>query len=201
MRLTPPQLEQFDREGYLFFPAQFTPRGNARPHGRRARALQPARGLQRARKRQGGGAHQLRRAHVQRALRAAGAASAHGAAGDGPVRRSGVHAPVQDQRQGGIRRRRLAVAPGLRHLAQRRHDAHRARDERRDLPGRRERVQRPADVHSRQPQEGRGRGEARPHHHQLSAVDRGQRADRRAGGAGRRRKTGASSAPRARPAR
>ena len=25
MRLTPQQLEQFDREGYLFFPGQFTP--------------------------------------------------------------------------------------------------------------------------------------------------------------------------------
>ena len=51
----------------------------------------------------------------------------------------------------------------------------RARDERRDLPRRRERVQRPADVHPGQPQAGRGRREARPHDHELSAVDDRQR--------------------------
>ena len=107
-------------------------------------------------------------------------------AGDGPAGRSAVHAPVQDQRQDGLRRRRLAVAPGLRHLAQRRPDAHRARDERGHLPGRRERVQRPADVHPRQPQEGRARRAARHAHHQLPAVDRGRRADPPAGRTRRR---------------
>ncbi len=121
-------------------PRQFTRRGNEDPDRRRARAVQPARGLQRAREGQGRGPHQLRGAHVQRALRPAGAASAHGRAGEGPLRRGALHAPVQDQRQDGLRRRRLAVAPGLRHLAQRRHDADRARDERRHLPGRRQRA-------------------------------------------------------------
>ena len=29
MKLTPEQLEQFDRDGYLFFPGLFTPRGDA----------------------------------------------------------------------------------------------------------------------------------------------------------------------------
>ena len=57
----------------------------------------------------------------------------------------------------GLRRRRLAVAPGLRHLARRRPDARGAGDERRHLPRRGERVQRPADVHSRQPQARRAR--------------------------------------------
>ena len=30
MKLTPEQLEQFDRDGYLFFPGLFTPRKRAR---------------------------------------------------------------------------------------------------------------------------------------------------------------------------
>ena len=38
MKLTPEQLEQFDRDGYLFFPGLFTPRGNEDADRRRARA-------------------------------------------------------------------------------------------------------------------------------------------------------------------
>ena len=80
-------------------------------------------------------------------------------------------------------------------------DAHRARDERGDLSGRRQRVQRPADVHPRQPQEGCGRCQARHHDDQLSAVDGRQRAGRAAGASAPAASTAASSAPPARRAR
>ena len=60
-------------------------------------------------------------ANLERGVRTAGAPSAAGRAGrcscSAPT---ALHAPVQDQRQGRLRRRRLAVAPGLRDLAQRR---------------------------------------------------------------------------------
>ena len=56
--------------------------------------------------------------------------------------------PVQAQRQGGFRRRRLAVASGLRHLGTRRRHAGTARDEYRDIPGRGAADQRRADDHS-----------------------------------------------------
>ena len=74
-----------------------------------------------------------------------------------------------------------------------------ARDERRDLPRRGQRVQRPADVHSGQPQARRARGRTRPHHHQLSAVDHRQRQHPHAGREGRRQGTAASSPRRAPP--
>ena len=64
---------------------------------------------------------------------------------------------------------------------ERRPDARGARDERRDLPRRGERVQRPADVHPGQPQAGRARRAARHQHHQLSAVGDHQRNHHKAG--------------------
>ena len=68
--------------------------------------------------------------------------------GDAAARlRPALHASVQDQRQVGVRRRGVAVAPGLRHLVQRRRHADAARHEHRAVPGRGERVQRAADVH------------------------------------------------------
>ena len=120
MHLTPEQREQFDRDGYLFFPGLFTPEEtqtllDAVPE------LYSRREAYNVREKGSDAVRTNFAAHlVQRALRAAGAPSAHGGAGGGPVRRRGLHAPVQDQRQDGLRRRRLAVAPGLRHLAQRR---------------------------------------------------------------------------------
>ena len=95
------------------------------------------------------------------AFRQARPPSAHGRAGHADLRRARVHAPVQDQRQDGLRGRRLAVASGLWHLEERRPHARGARHERGDLPRRGQRVQRPADVHPGQPQARRARRRAR----------------------------------------
>src|SRR5260221_394840 len=80
------------------------------------------------------------------------------------------------------------MAPGLRHLARRRPDARSARDERRDLPRRGERVQRPADVHPRQPQARRARRGAGHGDHQLSALGDQPRQHPQAGRARRHRR-------------
>ena len=81
-------------------------------------------------------------AHHPRPGRAAAAA----------VRRRRLRPPVQDQRQGGVRRRRVAMAPGLRHLGARRRHAGAAGDEHRDLPRRGDADQRPADADPEEPQ-------------------------------------------------
>ena len=60
--------------------------------------------------------HGLRRTYLQRGVRPPGAPSAPARAGHATSRRTGIYAPVQDQREGRLQRRRLAVAPGLRHL-------------------------------------------------------------------------------------
>ena len=75
------------------------------------------------------------------------------------VRRAALRPPVQAQRQGGVRGRRLAVASGLRHLGARRRHAGAARDEHRGLPRRGVSVQRRADAGAGQPQ---GRHARRP---------------------------------------
>ena len=78
------------------------------------------------------GAHEFRRPPQQAQ---AGAASAHGRAGAGSVRRSCTCTSSRSTARWPSRARRLAiVAPGLRHLAERRPDAHRTRHERGDLP-------------------------------------------------------------------
>ena len=177
MRLTPLQLEQFDRDGYLFFPSLFSAEEIAVLTDEVPRALRAAPARERPREGQRRGADQLRGAHVQRALRAPGASPADDRSGRPGLRRAGLHAPVQDQRQDGLRRRRVAVAPGLRHLVQRRPDAGGPGDERRDLPRRGERVQRPADVHPRQPQARRARRRAR--HHRRPAIRCGPSITRR----------------------
>ena len=64
------------------------------------------------------------------------------------ARRACLHAPVQGQREGGLRRRRLAVAPGLRHLVARRPDAGSAGHEYRAVRRRRHRIQRPSLDHT-----------------------------------------------------
>ena len=78
MQLTQTQIEQFDRDGYLFFPSLFTPEEMPRPDRRGAPSLCPTSARERAREGQRRGAHQLRRAHVQRAIRQARPPSAHG---------------------------------------------------------------------------------------------------------------------------
>ena len=149
MKLTPEQLQQFDRDGYLFFPSLFTAtevKALTDEVPGAVRAAPPREHPREGRRRR---AHELRRAHVQPCVRAPRPPPANGRAGEAAVRRGRVHAPVQDQRQGRVRRRPVAVAPGLRHLAGGRPDARGARDEHRDLPERGERVQRAAHVHPR----------------------------------------------------
>ena len=75
--------------------------------------------------------------------------------GGADPRRRGLHAPVQDQRQGGVRRGRVAMAPGLRRLVARRPHAGVPGHERRPVPGGRDGVQRGVDVHPPQPPGGR----------------------------------------------
>ena len=123
-------------------------RGRADPQGR------PAGGLAREDRR---AAHRVRRAHLQRGVPHPGAASAPARAAPAVFRRGGLRPPVQAQRQGGIRGRRLAMAPGLRHLGARRRHAGGARDEHRGVPRRGDADQRPAAAHSRQPRAGRAR--------------------------------------------
>src|SRR3954465_415101 len=86
---------------------------------RGARALRAAPARERAREDRRRGTHEFRRAPVQLSLREARAPPARGGADPADIWRIGLHAPVQDQRQAGLRRRCLAVAPGLRHLARR----------------------------------------------------------------------------------
>src|SRR6266545_8386600 len=79
------------------------------------------------------------------------------------------------------------MAPGLQHLEERRPDARGSRDERRDLPRRGQRVQRTADVHSRQPQARRDRSRSRHLDDELSPVDDPPRHDQKARRARRHR--------------
>ena len=127
MKLTQQQIDDFNREGWLFLPELFSPEevalSGARGRGHlRHRA---PRGVAREERR---AAHRLCRPSLQRGVRPARRASAHDRSDRADLRRKGLHAPVQDQRQIGLHRRRLAMAPGLRHLeARRRHAASRAR--------------------------------------------------------------------------
>ena len=122
------------------------PRGNALADLRRARAVRAPRGLQRARR------APMRCARISPPTSTASPSKL--------ARHPRMVEPVQDlfgeklymhqfkiNGKMAFEGRRLAVAPGLRHLEERRPDAHRTRHERGDLPGRRQRLQRAADVH------------------------------------------------------
>src|SRR5258708_3773812 len=130
-------------------------------------------------------AHRLCRQSLQRGVRAARRPSAHDRSGGADLWREGLYAPVQDQRQIGLHRRRLAMAPGLRHLEARRRHAAAARDEYRDLSRRGDADQWPLDAGAEEPDRRRPQGGARPSDHLLSAVDAG-RGNRDAAGEGRR---------------
>ena len=160
MKLTQQQIDDFNREGWLFLPELFSPRGSG-PAGARGgghlRHQAPG-GVAREERR---AAHRLCRASLQRGVRPARRASAHDRSGRADLRREGLHAPVQDQRQIGLHRRRLAVAPGLRHLEARRRHAGAARDEHRDLPRRGDADQRPPDAGAAEPARRRPQGLAR----------------------------------------
>ena len=196
MKLTPEQIERFDRDGYLFFPGLFRPE-EIRVLTDEVPALYAQRRPENVREKTGDVVRTNFAAHMYSEPFAR--LARHPRMVEPVVQlfgEDGVHAPVQDQRQDGLRRRRLAVAPGLRHLEERRPDARGARDERRDLPGRGERVQRPADVHPRQPQAGRARRRAR--HVARPAIRCGPSTTTRSASWS---SAAASSRPRARPAR
>ena len=123
MRLTRQQREQFERDGYLFFPGLFSADevgvlNDAVPE------LYSRREAYNVREKDSDAVRTNFAAHLYSAPFARLARHPRMVQ---PVKdllgEDAVHAPVQDQRQDGLRRRRLAVAPGLRHLAQRRPDA------------------------------------------------------------------------------
>ena len=152
MKLTPAQIAEFEEQGYLFLPNLFSAEEMALLHGELPGIFAQTREEVDPREGLAGAAQRLLRAALEPGLRAGGAPSAAGRAGHAAARlRQALHASVQDQRQGGVRRRGLAVAPGLRHLVQRRRHADAARHEHRPLPRRGQRVQRPADVHPEEP--------------------------------------------------
>ncbi|CAA9260692.1 MAG: putative L-proline 4-hydroxylase, partial [uncultured Acetobacteraceae bacterium] len=133
-------------------------------------------------------AHRLRRAPLQRGVSPARRAPADDPADRADLRRTALHAPVQDQREGRLHRRGLAVAPGLRHLAARRRDARAAGHEHRRLPGRGDGRQRAADADPSQPEPGQPASGARHLHHLLPALDPGREGGDGAGGGGRHRR-------------
>ena len=192
--LHPEQLKEFDELGYLVLPNCFSDeemevlRSEAEAHLRH----RPPGGLARE---VGRAAHRVRRPHLQRGVRHPWPPSAPDRAARAVLRRAGLHASVQDQRQGAVRRRGVAMAPGLRHLAARRRHARAARHEHLGVPGRGDAGQRPADVHPQEPQARHAGSRPRQGHHQLSAVDAGQRDGDQAGA-----RTAASSRRPASPA-
>ena len=151
MQLSAEQLRQFDELGYLFFPNCFSEDEIAlmRTEGDAILRLDRAGSLAREDRR---AAHRLRGAQVQRGVPAARASPAPGRAAGAVVRREPLRPPVQAQRQGGVRGRRVAMASGLRHLGARRRHAGAARDEHRGVPRRGVSVQRRADAGAAQPQ-------------------------------------------------
>ena len=122
MRLTDSQKKQFDRDGYLFFPGLFTPDEIEDLLDEVPRSTRAARSNVREK-----GSDAVRTNFAAHMYSDPFARLARHPRMVEPVdadpRRARVHAPVQDQRQDGVRRRRLAVAPGLRHLEERRPDA------------------------------------------------------------------------------
>ena len=123
MKLTAEQHAQFDRDGYLFFPGLFS-REETTTLTDAVPALYSRREAYNVREK---GKDAVRTNFAAHLYSEPFARLARHPRMVEPVqellRRGALHAPVQDQRQAGLRRRRLAVAPGLRHLAERRPDA------------------------------------------------------------------------------
>ena len=148
MKLSAEQIRQFDDLGYLFFPNCFSEdeialmrsEGDAILRLEREEVWREKSGAPRT----AFAAHKFNEvfrllAHHPRLVDAAGA----------DFRREPLRPSVQAQRQGGVRGRRVAMAPGLRHLGARRRHAGAARDEHRGVPRRGVSVQRRADAASR----------------------------------------------------
>jgi ectoine hydroxylase len=203
MKLTTDQRAQFDRDGYLFFPGHFS--ADARPPTLTrcgARAVQPARGLQRARERQSDAVRTNFAAHL---VSEPFARLARHPRMVGPVtdlfdeevymhqfKINGKMAFEGDvwqwhQDYGTWLNDDLMPTERAMNVAIFLDDVSEHNGPLMFIPG----------SHT----QGRGRGQARPHHHQLPAVDGRQRPDRAAGGPRRRQGRRHRLAPRARPAR
>ena len=116
MRLSEDQVRQFQEEGWLFLPETFSAEEVAVLRDE-AEAIYAANRPEIWREKSGVPRTAFAAHTYNEAFRLLGAASAADRADRAAVRRAALHAPVQDQREGGLHRRCLAVAPGLRHLA------------------------------------------------------------------------------------
>ena len=201
MKLSAEQLKAFDDQGYVFLPNCFSEEEIALLRIEGEQILKADR--QEVWREKTGAPRTAFAAHTfSEVFRLLVQPSAAGRPAEAVFRRGRLRPPVQAQRQGRLRGRRLAMAPGLRHLGARRRHAAGARHEHRGVPRRGDADQRPAAAHSRQPQAGRVRGRPRQAHHVLSAVDarQGHRDAALPRGRDRARRTASSRRP-ASPAR
>ena len=140
MKLNDEDVARFNEQGYLFWPSRFSPDEVAVLR----QAADEVYAMDRKevwRESSGVARTAFAAHHLSRGIPPPGAPPPPHRGSDAARRRPGVHAPVQGQRQGRVRRRGLAMAPGLRHLASRRRDAGTARDEHRGVPRRGDRRQ------------------------------------------------------------
>ena len=201
MQLNAEQLRAFDEQGYVFFPNCFSEEEIALLRVEAENILKLDR--QEVWREKSGAPRTAFAAHTfSEVFGLLGAPPAPDRTVAAIVRRGSLRPPVQAQRQGRLRGRRLAMAPGLRHLAARRRHAAGARHEHRGVPRRGDADQRPAAADSEKSQTGRVRRRPRQAHHVLSVVD----ARQGDGDAARRARppaptASASSRPPASPAR
>ena len=126
MKLTAEQIQQFESDGYLFFPSLFTPE-EIKVLTDEVPSLYAQRRPENVREKTGDVVRTNFAAHMYSYPFAKLARHTRMVEPIKQLFGERVHAPVQDQRQGCVRRRRLAMASGLRHLARRRRCPRRAR--------------------------------------------------------------------------
>ena len=194
MKLDAKQIKQFEDEGWLFLPDCFSPEEVAALRTE-AEAIYKLDRPQIWREKSGAPRTAFAAHTYNEAFGLLGRHPRLIAPGGAGVRRAALHAPVQDQRQSQVRRRRVAVAPGLRHLGARRRHARAQSHEHLGVPRRGLHLQRPADADPQEPQARRAGRRPRQGHHQLSAVDARSHHRREA-----RRRTAGWSCPPASPA-
>ena len=148
MKLTPQQIESFHREGWLFLPELFSEEEVAVLRHEAVSIYDSKRPEVWCET--SGAPRTAFAAHTyNEAFRLLGAHPRLIEPVEQLLGETALHASVQDQREGGVRRRGLAVAPGLRHLEARRRHAGAARHEHSRLPRRGHAHQRAADADPR----------------------------------------------------
>ena len=118
MKLTEQQLDQFDQEGWLFLPETFSPDEVALLK-REAEAIYDSDRKEIWREKSGAPRTAFAAHTYNEAFRLLGAHPRLIEPVEQVFGETALHASVQDQREGRVRRRGLAVAPGLRHLGAR----------------------------------------------------------------------------------